>query len=183
MRLFHIEGDEAVVFTDGLNTRQSAPGRQRRAVGSAHREFDDMVSAETSYQIRRRSFRDHLAVIDDRETVAETFGLVHVVSGEQYRTAIFLKFANDVPQLPATLRVEARRRLIQEQNSRIADQRRRGGEPLPLAAGELSHPRICFFRELQLLHHFGGWARLAIETREQLDRFTNGELFGEPRFL
>ena len=47
------------------------------------------------------------------------------------------KFADDVPELPPRLRVEAGRRLVEEQQLRVADQGARDRQPLPLPAGEL----------------------------------------------
>ena len=52
------------------------------------------------------------------------------------------------PELPARLRVEAGRRLVEEQQLRGADERTADREPLPLAAGELADPGVALRLEL-----------------------------------
>ena len=81
-------------------------------------------------------------MVDDGEPVAQALGFVHVVGGKQHGAAGALKLAHDLPQLAPALRIEARGRLVEKKNFRIAHQRRRDRQPLPLAARELSHPGV-----------------------------------------
>ena len=61
----------------------TAIGRQRLPLGE--RELHDVLGAERGDQLERRAQRDHLAVIDDGDPVAEPLRLVHVVRREQHR--------------------------------------------------------------------------------------------------
>src|SRR5579864_1966060 len=105
-------------------------------------------------------------MIDNGETVAEALGFIHVMRGEQHGAAIALKDANDLPELSAALRIQARRWLVEKENFRIAHQRGGDREALALPARQLAHPGVGFFREFQLLHDLAGGARLAVETGE-----------------
>ena len=86
---------------------------------------------------RGRAQRDDLALVDDRDAVAEPLGLVHVVGRQHDGAAAVPQVADDFPELAAGLRVEPRRRLVEEEHLGIADQGDRDGQPLLLAAGEL----------------------------------------------
>ncbi len=50
--------------------------------------------------------------------------------------------------------IEPGGRLVEKQNFRIAHQRRRHCQTLALSSGELSHPGIGLFGQLQLLEDF-----------------------------
>ena len=75
------------------------------------------------------------------------------------------------------------RRLVEEQQIRIADQRAGHGQPLLLAARQLAHQRLGFFFQRDACDHVGRLKTFAIETAEQGQRLQDGELFREPRFL
>src|SRR5215472_1257822 len=103
--------------------------------------------------------------------------------GKKNGAAVLLKSTNDVPQLPAALRIEARSRFIQKQNLRVADECSSYRQPLALPSRKLSDPGIRLFSELQLLHYFFAGTRLAVEAREQFNGFANRQLLGEARLL
>ena len=78
-----------------------------------------IVSAPVdALELLRRAEREQLAVVDDREPVAELVGLFHVVRGEEDGLAVAVQLAEDLPQRDATLRVEAGGRLVEEQDGR-----------------------------------------------------------------
>ena len=101
---------------------------------------DDVIAAQLGNQLARRAQGDHLAVIDDRHTIAQALGLVHVVRRQQDRSARGAEVANEVPQLPARLRIEPGGRLVEEQEIGIPDQRARDRESLALPAGQIHDP-------------------------------------------
>src|SRR5579863_4528809 len=169
MRLLHVERDQAFILSHRFDARQGAPCRKSCTVASAHRKFHHMMSAQPVDQISGRSFGDDLAMIDNCQPVAQAFGLVHVMRGQQHRAAIALEDANDVPQLASALRIESRGRLIQKQNFRIADQRGRNRQTLPLPTRQFPHPGVGLLGEFQLPENFLGRTRLAIEAGEQFD--------------
>jgi hypothetical protein len=81
------------------------------------------------------------------DPVGERLRLVHVVSGEQYRRAGVAQVANVLPRASAGARVESGRRLVEEQQARVADHAERQAQPpllatrqvldeLPLLAGQ-----------------------------------------------
>ena len=67
------------------------------------------VGARARLQLLGRVEREQLAVVDDRDPLAELVGLFHVVRGEHDRLALRVELVHDVPQREAALRVEARR--------------------------------------------------------------------------
>ncbi len=131
------------------------------------------MPAQPRNQFGRRTFGNNLPVVHDCKPVAEALGFVHVMRGQQHRAAGFLKRANDVPKLPSALGIEASGRFIQEKHPGRSNQSGRHRKPLPLPAGELSHPGISFFPQLQSIQHFTCPPRFAIEAAKWLDRFTD----------
>src|SRR4029077_758275 len=97
-------------------------------------ELHHVVPAQALDQLGRRAFGNDLAVVDDREPVAQAFGLVHVMRGQQHCAAIALKVANNVPELAAALRIESGRRFVEKKNSWISHERRGYGQALALSA-------------------------------------------------
>ena len=75
-------------------------------------------------------------MIHDRHPVAQVVGLLHVVGGQQDRLAVAVELAEDLPQREAALRVEARRRLIEEQHRRAVEDRARHHQPLGHPSGQ-----------------------------------------------
>ena len=71
---------------------------------------------------------------DDPDPVGQRLGLVEVVGGEQHRGAQLAQRADQRPELPAGLRVEAGRRLVEEEQGRAG---RRC--PAPRRAGAADH--------------------------------------------
>ena len=106
---------------------------------------------------------DHLAVVHDRHAVAEPLGLVHVVRRQQDRPAGALELVDEIPELPARLRIEAGRRLVEKQQVRIADERAREREPLLLSARERADARVALLLELHQRDHL-------VRRRAALDR-------------
>src|SRR6185436_17053890 len=125
---------------------------ERRLAG----ELDDVRRLELRDQFGRRAESDEMAVIDDRDAVAEALRLFHVVRREQHRTAAFAESRDDFPQLDAALRIEAGRRLVEEEDVGPADERGRDGEALLLSAGELAHARGALLVERELAQQLLG---------------------------
>src|SRR5436189_240534 len=62
------------------------------------------------------------AVVDDHDVAGQLIGLLEVLGGEQHVGAGGNQVADAVPQLDATAGVEARGRLVQQQQPRFADE-------------------------------------------------------------
>ena len=106
------------------------------------------LDADRRDQLARRAERDHLAVIDDRDAIAQPFGLVHVVRRQQNGAAGALELLDQIPELAPRLRVEAGRRLVEEQQVGVADERAGQREPLLLSARQRRHTRVALLLEL-----------------------------------
>ena len=75
-------------------------------------------------------------VLDDRDAVGERLRLVEVVRRQQHGLAERLERADRLPRLAPRRGVEAGRRLVEEDQLGVADEREREVEPPLLAAGE-----------------------------------------------
>src|SRR5580700_6388086 len=115
---------------------------------------------------------DHLAVVDDDDTIAETLGLFHVVRGVEQRLAAALEDLEVVENGVPALGVDPYRRLVEKQNLRIVQQRGRQVEaPLHTAAIVLDAV-VRPVRETHQLECFangtcGGRSIQIIERREK----------------
>src|SRR2546422_9759685 len=118
-----------------------------------------------------------------RSTLFPYTTLFRSVRGEEDRAARCPEAADHVPQLATRLRVEARGRLVEEQEVGTGDERARHRESLLLAARELAHPCGALLLEPDqaehLLHGVGG----PVETAEQPYGLFDRELVGELRIL
>ena len=94
----------------------------------------DPLAAELGLELVRGAAGDDLAVVDDRDRVGQLVGLLEVLRREQERRALRDEAPDDVPHADAAARVEAGRRLVEEQQPRMADQRAAEVEPPAHAA-------------------------------------------------
>ena len=101
------------------------------AVGVAPRHA---VAARRRAELARRALGEDRPVLDDRHAVGERLRLVQVVRGEEDGLAQPLQRAHGVPRLAPGRGVEARGRLVEEHELRVADEREREVEPPLLAA-------------------------------------------------
>jgi hypothetical protein len=85
-------------------------------------------------------------VIDDRNAVAG-FRFVHVVRGHEQRQSLFLsQVLQEFPNPAAGLRVEAQRRLIQEQDGGSMQERPRKLQSALHSTRERFDNDVCLFR-------------------------------------
>ena len=75
-----------------------------------------MSAPTVAFELRGRVEREQLAVVHDRDAVAELVGLLHVVRGEQDRLPVGVQLAHDVPERDAALRVKAGGRFVEEED-------------------------------------------------------------------
>ena len=99
------------------------PGQGRPASGPAARaavcpaggSARKVRCPRPSAHVRRLSLRQHLAPVKDGDMLA-TFGLVEVRRAQEHRQPLIVnKFENDVPQFAARQRVDADRRLVEQE--------------------------------------------------------------------
>src|SRR5205823_9415320 len=92
-------------------------------------------------QVCRRAGRDDAPFTQDGDAVGELLRLVEVVRRQQDRLAERAQAADRLPGGAARGRVEAGRRLVEEDEVGVTDEREPEVEPPPLAAGERPRPR------------------------------------------
>ena len=85
-------------------------------------------------QLAGRPDREDAAVLDDRHAVGELLGLVEVVRRQHDGLAEVAQRADRAPRRAARRRVEAGRRLVEEDQLGVADERQREVQPALLAA-------------------------------------------------
>ena len=114
-------------------------GRQRRRPtrrGSVERDLRGRSVAAA--ERLRRALGDDPPCGDDRDAVGQALGLLHVVGGQEDGLAELAQTVDDLPGGAARRRVEARCRLVEEDQLGIADQRERDVQPAALAARQRS---------------------------------------------
>ncbi len=144
---------------------------------------DDARRTQRLDKTTRRSLRDHLAVIHDRDPITERLGLVHVMRREHNRAAVGPESREQLPELATRLRIEACRRLVEKQQVRITRERARHREALLLAAGEFPHPAAALRFELDDAQQFVDRAAAMIERPEEPQRLFDGQLLRQLRLL
>ena len=131
--------------------RRSRRPRRSSPRGRSARPARAIAASSSSVWIRTRSAPtcclqrlgrvegDDLALVHDRDAVAE-LGLVHVVRGHEDRDLLALLQLGDVaPDRAARLRVEADRRLVEEEHARRVQEAARDLQAPAHAAGEGHH--------------------------------------------
>src|SRR5262245_34790483 len=102
--------------------------------------------------------------------VAESLGLVHVMRRQENRPAAGAESVDQVPQLPARLRIEPGGRLVEHQQVGSADERAGYGETLALAAGELANTGRRLFLQRYPADDFIRGLTSTVEATEQRHR-------------
>ena len=122
-------------------------------------------------QHRRRIERLQLAMVHDRDVVAEPVGLVHVVRRDEHgELALLLDVAQHLPHRHARHRIEAGGRLVEKEHARLVDEPARDLHAPPHAAREILDLLVGPLRQLDRLEQFAdeavaALARHAVELR------------------
>ena len=104
-----------------------ASAQRARVVGRAQ----PVAGAALAAQVGERALVDDAPGVDDRDAVAQFLHLRELVAGEQHRDAFVGEAADQQAHVAHPGRIEAGRRLVEDQQARAAQQR--GGDPEPLA--------------------------------------------------
>ena len=124
-----------------------------------------------------RAAGPQLALLHNRQPVAESFRLFHIVGGQHYGGALGAAGGNQLPHGAAGLRVEAGRRLVQDYQFGIVDQRGGQGEPLPLAARQGADAGAGLVGQPHPFQQFARRQADGIETAQQRQDFGQMEIF------
>src|SRR4051812_32131596 len=124
----------------------------------------------------RRALGHDPPLLDDRHAVAQRLRLVEVVRGEQDRLAQVLQRADDLPRVAPRRGIEARRRLVEEDQLRVADEGQGEVEPAPLAAGEGAHVGVRLLLQAGDRDDLLDVARVRVEVGEVLQRLARRDV-------
>src|SRR4051794_11386337 len=119
---------------------------------------------------------DEPPLLDDRHAIAQGLGLVEVVRRQEHRLAELLERAHDVPRRTARCRVEAGRRLVEEDQLRVAHERQGEVEAAQLPAAERPRVRIRLLGEAGELEDLVHVARGGVEAGPMRDRLADGDV-------
>src|SRR5262249_6022637 len=82
-------------------------------------QLEHFLRSYSALQFLRSITNQDLSVIDDGHAIAQFVGLLHVVRRKQNGDALLPQCAYVVPHRKPRLRIEARARLVEKQNSGI----------------------------------------------------------------
>jgi hypothetical protein len=146
-------------------------------------------ATDLGLQLGRRSLGDDLALVDDPDPVREDVGLLEVLRRQEDRhTGLAAHQSHLVPDVRAALRIEARRRLVEEEDARAVDEGEREVEPSLHPARVPRDLAIGRIDEADAVQQLLG-ARLPLRLRDALQRrlqaqvVAGGEERVESRFL
>ena len=113
---------------------------------------------------------------DDRHPVGEPLRLVHVVGGEEDGLAEVAQAGDHVPGLAPRRGVEAGRRLVEEEQLGVADQRHADVEAALLAAGETAGAGVRLAAEADQLDRLLDRPRRAVVAGVEPERLAHGQV-------
>ena len=120
---------------------------------------------------------DQPAAGDDPHPVGQRLRLVEVVRREQHRGAqVVAQRPDQRPELPPRLRVEAGRRLVEEQQRGVADDAERHVEAAPLPTGQRPSARAGLLGQPDQFEHLVHVARIGVVRRLRLHLLAHGQL-------
>ena len=89
-------------------------------------------------QLARRAFGDDRRLVHHHQPIAETLGLIHVMRGQQQCRSAALQLIQPIPHHVPRLRIEARRRLVEQNQIGLVHERARNRQaPLHAARQRL----------------------------------------------
>src|SRR5438132_4691656 len=130
-------------------------------------------------QLVDRALSYHLAVVHDRDPVAQPLRFFHVVRRQNYGTAAGAKLVDQIPELPSRLWIQSRRWLVQKKNLRVANESARDRETLLLSAGKFSDPGLAFLAKLNECDDFVHRLAIPVEAAKHVQRLFDRELLRE----
>ena len=141
------------------STRSAIPSTRaacRDRSSPVEAQLEHLAGGPLLDQRTRAALGDDPAVVHDDEPVAELLGLVHVVRRQHQRHPVPLEPEQPVPQHMPGLRVEARGRLVEEQDLRLVDQRAGDRQPALHAAGQRLDEAVGTVGEVRELEQLVG---------------------------
>ena len=165
--------------TPSRSSLTAAAGRRGRSASAdarGQREADLGRQLVAPAEALRRAGGDDLARRHHRDAVGEELRLVHEVRRQEDRLAGLAQRADRRPGVAPRVRVEAGRRLVEEQHVGVADEAEREIQPPALAAGQLAGLRVRLGVELDELDEVAGGSERGYQRAVHLQQLTDGEL-------
>ena len=137
----------------------------------------ELPLAELLHQRRLLLHDDQLAVVDDADAVGHFLGLVDVVRRQDDRHALVPQPAHERPHVAAQLHVDARGRLVEEQDARLVRERLRDHHAPLHAARERHQDVVAAVPERKVAQHafdVRGIRRAAEEAAAECRRRPHG---------
>ena len=129
--LAHRHAHGAVLEHGPLVGHLGQRGDRALGVGGILEAHLEPLAADAVLELVRGALGDHVAVVDDHDPVGEAVGLLEVLRGQQHGRAGRRARLDRLPHAQPRARVQAGRRLVEEQHRRPGDER--GGEVQPPA--------------------------------------------------
>ena len=148
----------------------------------------DSLAADARLELVGGAARDDLALVDDGDLARELVRLLEVLRRQEQRRALAHLRPDHVPHAEAAARVEARRRLVEEEQARPADQRRGEVEPAPHPAGVRLRDAVGSRLEVELRQQLVGprprrCAREVVQAAEHPEVLAAGQVLVDRRVL
>ena len=122
-------------------------------------------------------------VVHDRHAPAQPLGLFDVVGREQHRAVLRAQFGDERVDLAPHLRVQPGRRLVEEDEARLVDERQGDGEPLFLAAGKGAVEIVLFPQEVHPGEQRVDLHGLGIQPGKEAHRLADADAVGQVGIL
>ena len=159
LALGQLHGDAAAAVA--RDRTEAGEQLDERVAGARIRRRDfDARAADLLLELRGRALGDDLSAIDDSHAVGQRVGLLEILGGQEHGHALIVSEPRDLrPQSTATLQIEARRRLVEEQDSRAVHEGEREIEPPLHAARIAAHPAVRRLGQPDAFQQFPGAPR------------------------
>ncbi len=114
-----------------------------------------MAARDKALELGGGALGDDPAAVQDADPVGQLVGLFEVLRGQEDRDAAGRELADDPPHHPAASRIQARRRLVEEDDPRVPDQGHRQVQA-PLHPARIGRDQLSGrVREVELLEQLG----------------------------
>src|SRR5437773_1475001 len=157
------EGHLAFLAEPALDDREDLLGGLRledlgRGGAVPRRRLDDHAhpDAGVAFRLVDRPEEDRAPLVHDQQMVREDLRLVEVVRRQEDGRAFPRELPQHVPDGAPTERIEADRRLVQEQDLRVGHHRHGDDQPLAEAAGQVGRELVAVLPESEVFHDFLG---------------------------
>ena len=124
---------------------------QNRFAVSFHLQLKLHLPAHLTGQLFLACISDDMPLMQDNDAVAHRLNLRQNMGGQQHRPG-FGKLTDQLADFDNLRRVQSNRRLIQNQQLRVAHQRLRQSHPLTVALGKISYHSLGHLFDFHQLH-------------------------------